>query len=181
MNLKSKLCKICGNPIPVINSPAYNRMRYCHTCKKEALRRNQHRYFYGTGNTCKTCGKLINRTSTYCKQHFQKLGNQHPGWKGGRDANSSGYIMVYSPLHPRTDKHHRVLEHRLVIEEHLGRLLEPNEIVHHLNGIRKDNRLGNLAITYRDNHSTYTLRRQMQKRIRELEAKLSQRLLPFQG
>jgi hypothetical protein len=51
----------------------------------------------------------------------------------------------------------------------LDRLLKPNEIVHHINGIRTDNRLENLAITTRGNHEHYTLLKVMQKRIRELE------------
>ena len=62
-----------------------------------------------------------------------------------------------------------ILEHRLVMAKKLGRCLQPWEEVHHLNGLRDDNRLENLVLVNKRNHPHNTLVKKLQARIRELE------------
>lgn len=76
-----------------------------------------------------------------------RKGPQNPFWGGGRyKDHTSGYIWVYSPEHPSRTKKGYVLEHRLIMEKFIGRYLRQNEIIHHKNKIKDDNRLKNLEV-----------------------------------
>jgi hypothetical protein len=83
------------------------------------------------------CIKL--RTTDGCSS-CSKSGEKHPLYKGGVKHNNKGYNVVL--VAPHTYK----LEHRLIMENHLGRELKEYENVHHINGKRKDNRIENLEL-----------------------------------
>jgi len=67
-------------------------------------------------------------------------------WKGGRCVDKSGYVLVRANDHPNASKNGYVREHRLVMEQHLGRLLLKSEVVHHLSSDKSDNRIENLEL-----------------------------------
>ncbi len=72
---------------------------------------------------------------------------------------SDGYVRIWNPKYPLARSDGYVLAHRLIMSEHLGRLLTPDEHVHHKNGNRQDNRIENLEVVDKRNHPARHLRK----------------------
>ena len=77
-----------------------------------------------------------------------RIGKKGANWQGGKKRITMyGYVLIYSPNHPNRDKNTRcVLEHRLVVEKFIGRYLTKEEVVHHINENKSDNRIENLML-----------------------------------
>jgi len=82
--------------------------------------------------------------------------NRKGKFNNKRKRSTQGYILIYYPKHPKADRYGYILEHRLKMEKKLGHYLTFNEIVHHKNGIKNDNRLNNLQLLSRSEHSKLT-------------------------
>jgi hypothetical protein len=111
--------------------------------------------------------RIHKRNCDYCKAFYKGVGFKYcskkcsevcmvkeksPSWKGGKQIDKSGYILIMNKEHPKARKGY-VREHRIVMEDSIGRYLKDDEIVHHINGDKSDNRLSNLEIMTLSNHA----------------------------
>lgn len=94
----------------------------------------------------------------HARSRLSKRGRENSGWKGGRCASKGGYILIHRPDHPSANRDGYVAEHRYVYETSRGITLPKNVIVHHVNGVKDDNRPENLIATTRSAHSKIHLR-----------------------
>lgn len=99
---------------------------------------------------CKRAGVQMTRSqrAIFIKKSGLFSGINSPAWRGGRHKNEYGYILVYQGAGKR-----RKGEHILICEKVLGRKLKQNEVVHHINGVKNDNRHCNLLVCDKSYHA----------------------------
>ena len=103
------------------------------------------------GNTYRRGKKLSEKQKNNISKKMS--GNGNPRWNGGIRVDKSGYILQWCPEHPNA-RNNCVRKHRLVVEKEMGRLLKDNEVTHHINKNKKDNRAINLMVFA--SHSAHT-------------------------
>ena len=72
----------------------------------------------------------------------------------GRKMNKAGYVLLCIHDHPNSDTKGYIFEHRVIAEMNCGRFLKSGEDVHHKNEVKYDNRIQNLEIISRSEHTT---------------------------
>jgi hypothetical protein len=146
-----RTCQTCGKTFTRPrdqNDPNPNHGLYCsRACSNLARRQVSERVcsVCGAAFTCKPAAK-----KQYCSNTcagIARSGEHAYNWNGGKMVNVvSGYIYVL------VGTHKYVLEHRFVMEQHLGRPLTDDEEVHHRNHDRTDNRIENLQLLSHEEH-----------------------------
>jgi hypothetical protein len=114
---------------------------------------------------CKNCTEeyltITPNSSFFCsvKCVIKPRGKNHGAWKGGR-WRSRGYVRVYVGRRLYRG------EHVLLMEEKIGRHLKPDEHVHHINGIKDDNRLENLIVLKKSQHMSLHRKKDVHLKLR---------------
>jgi hypothetical protein len=131
-----------------------NPQKYCSiSCGISARNKTTHNPSYSrdiTGEKNPMFGKgLIGKANGM----YGKRGKETPSWRGGRKIRKDGYVLVLAPKeHPHTlsagkkSSTKYILEHRLIMEQYLGRYLETSEIVHHKDHNPSNNTIDNLEL-----------------------------------
>lgn len=125
-----RTCEQCGTPFLAWPSAVKKGMgRYCSmSCRNESYKGRKHEY---------------------CERPTM-VGEGNPNWNGGVANHSAGYRSI------RQSDGTYALEHRIVMETHLGRPLLPDEDVHHISlgkAGKSDNRIENLQVMSKAEHA----------------------------
>jgi hypothetical protein len=140
---------------------------------------------YRSGLSCSKIGKLVGMTPEGIRYRLIANGkklrtareatgraDRAPNWKGGKIKMAQGYTGLYFPHHYRANQNGYVLEHIVVWENYHNKKLPKGWIIHHLNGVRTDNRINNLAAMPVNKHDR--LVNPYIKRINQLEKEVTQ-------
>jgi hypothetical protein len=127
--------------------PKLDTLRHCELCGKEFLTSRLY-IKRGDGRFCSRSCSSASRPVRCAGVH----GVASPHWRGGVIWTTPGYCYLKFPGHPRADRGGYVKRADLVMEVQLGRVLRPDEIVHHKNGVKGDDSPENLEVMTKSTH-----------------------------
>ncbi len=167
-----RFCSLeCANALAVVQGKRNDRHLTCKQCRKSFIRNlTDKELAKSKGQFCSSeChDDSVRKKQKHCERCGKRLGGRNSGKRfcsrecagmvlrkkdGEKYVTSEGYVLVYASDHPAAINR-RVQEHRLVMEQLLGRYLHPWETVHHKNTKRGDNDPENLELWIQKGHPT---------------------------
>jgi len=165
---KKRTCAVCGKVFFSYNKNP----KFCSfSCRVDSQRDPLHKRakeiiaLYLSGSTLEECAQAFKSTEKIITNILKvnniprrraikrnQWGENNSSWKGGKHKNRAGYILLYLPDHPAASRRGLIMEHRVVMENHIGRYLKSYEVVHHKNQIKDDNRIENLELMTKSEH-----------------------------
>lgn len=111
------------------------------------------RTFISIYKMAKKLGLRREEEVTFKNRSIARSGERSSNWNGGSFKKAGGYRFVLRKGHPRANSNGYVPEHILVWEETTGVQVPKNCCIHHLNGIKTDNRIENLCMMSHGAHT----------------------------
>ena len=138
-----KTCQYCG-----MKFKRPKRLGFCFWGRRRWCSRYCWRKYYKSNDGAMKGYKHSKAFKKKCSERMKRLPpEKHPQWRGGVVVTTQGYKAI------RIAKRKYIGEHRLIIEANIHRKLKSFECVHHIDGDKKNNAIGNLVVLTRSGHA----------------------------
>lgn len=129
--------------------------KYLNSTNEELVRLFPSKTFIAIYKKARQLGLWRSKEIEFKNRSSAKRRENSSAWNGGRRLTRKGYVQILMPEHKIADSSGYVMEHIAVYERETGIEIPPCCCIHHLNGIKNDNRIENLCMMTFAGHTKY--------------------------